>query len=247
LRLICTIGARGGSKGVPGKNLRSMAGLPLLAHTIRQANESGLFDAVAFSSDSGEILRMAEKHGADLLIQRPPEMASDVAAKPPAIRHCFLEAERLLGQRYEALVDLDVTSPLRLVDDIRGAVALFERSGVSNVITGCPARHSPYFTLVEADGHGHVQLSKTLPDKVVRRQDSPRCWDMNGSIYVWRREPFLTDPRVLYPDTMLFEMPPERSVDIDSEVDWQFVEFLLAQRSLTDAAQGLHRQQTGKF
>lgn len=245
MKLICTIGARGGSKGVPGKNLRNMAGLPLLAHTIRQAKESGLFDAIAFSSDSDEILRTAEHHGADLLIRRPPEMASDLAAKPPAIRHCFLEAEGRLGHRYEAFVDLDVTSPLRLVEDIRGAVSLFERSGVSNVITGSQARHSPYFTLVEADDHGHVHLSKTAAQAVVRRQDSPKCWDMNGSIYVWRREPFLSDPRVLYPDTMLFEMPAERSVDIDSELDWRIVELLLAQRSSSEAAHRPHQQFNG--
>lgn len=235
MRLICTIGARGGSKGVPGKNLRPMLGLPLLAHTIRQAKESGLFDAIAFSSDSPDILRAAEEHGADIIIDRPPEMASDLAAKPPAIRHCFLEAEKRFGRRYEAFVDLDVTSPLRLVSDIQGAVRLFEESGVSNVITGCPARHSPYFTVVETDGKGHVKLSKALPAKVVRRQDSPPCWDMNGSIYVWRREPFLSDPRVLYPDTKLFEMPAERSIDIDNDLDWRFVEFLLAERQKSGA------------
>lgn len=230
MKLICTIGARGGSKGVPGKNIRLLHGLPLLAHTIRQAKACGLFDAVAFSSDSAEILAVAEAHGADILIERPPEMATDLAAKPPAIRHCFLEVEKRLGQRYEAFVDLDVTSPLRLPEDIRGAVALFEESGASNVITGAPARHSPYFTLVEAAEGGSVRLSKTLPNAVVRRQDSPKCWDMNGSIYVWRREPFVSDPRVMYPDTRLFEMPSDRSVDIDSELDFRFVELLMGQR-----------------
>lgn len=230
MRLICTIGARGGSKGVPGKNVRLMRGLPLLAHTIAQAKACGLFDAVAFSSDSAEILATAKAHGADILIERPAEMANDLAAKCPAIRHCFLEAEKRLGQRYEAFVDLDVTSPLRLPEDIRGAVKLFEDNTVSNVITGCAARHSPYFTLLETGPDGFVHLSKTPPGNVVRRQDSPPCWEMNGSIYVWRREPFISDPRVLYPDTMLYEMPAERSADIDSELDWRFVSFLMAER-----------------
>ena len=230
MRLVCTIGARGGSKGVPGKNLRPLLGLPLLAHTIRQAKASGLFDAVAFSSDSEDILAVARAHGADILIARPPEMATDLAAKPPAIRHCFLEAEKRLGRSYEAFVDLDVTSPLRLPEDILGAVALFHETGASNVITGAPSRRSPYFTLVEKNEEGFVRLSKTLPTAVVRRQDSPRCWDMNGSIYVWRREPFVSDPRVLYPDTRLYEMPEERSIDIDSELDFQFVEFLMGRR-----------------
>ena len=231
MRLICTIGARGGSKGLPGKNLRMLEGLPLLAHTIRQAKACALFDAVAFSSDSPEILAIAETHGADILIERPAAMATDTAAKPPAIRHCFIEAERQLGQRYEAFVDLDVTSPLRLPADIQGAVQLFAGSAASNVITGAPARRSPYFTLVECDAAGHAHISKTLPNPVLRRQDSPKCWDMNGSIYVWRREPFLSDPRVFYPDTLLYEMPEERSIDIDSELDFQFVAFLMARRT----------------
>jgi CMP-N,N'-diacetyllegionaminic acid synthase len=245
MRLICTIGARGGSKGVPGKNLRTMNGLPLLAHTIRQAKDSGLFDAIAFSSDSAEILHVANAHGADILIERPGKMATGLAAKTPAIRHCFLEAERRLGKRYDAFVDLDVTSPLRLLSDIKGAIELFAENDVSNVITGCRARHSPYFTLVEADGSGHVRLSKTPPGNVVRRQDSPKCWDMNGSIYVWRREPFVSDPRVLYADTMLYEMPDERSVDIDSELDWRFVEFLMMERIRSSTALvGNHSGQT---
>lgn len=231
MRLICTIGARGGSKGVPGKNIRLLDGLPLLAHTIRQARACRLFDAVAFSSDSSEILSTAKAHGADLLIKRPPEMATDAAAKPPAIRHCFVEAEKQLGRRYEAFVDLDVTSPLRLPKDIQGAVQLFVDNGVSNVITGAPARRSPYFNLVECDAWGHAHVSKPLPNAVMRRQDSPKCWDMNGSIYVWRREPFISDPRVFYPDTLLYEMPEERSIDIDSELDFEFVSFLMAKRA----------------
>ena len=231
MRLICTIGARGGSKGVPGKNMRLIGGLPLLAHSIAQAKESGLFDAVAFSSDSADLRDAARAHGADIIIERPPEMATDQAAKPPAIRHCFLEAETRLGRRYDAFVDLDVTSPLRIPGDIKGAVALFSANDVSNVITGMPSRRSPYFNLVERDADGFVRLSKPLPAGVVRRQDSPKCWDMNGSIYVWRREPFVSDPRVFYPDTLLYEMPEERSIDIDTETDFQFVEFLITRRA----------------
>jgi CMP-N,N'-diacetyllegionaminic acid synthase len=233
VKLICTMGARAGSKGVPGKNTRLLHGLPLLAHSIRQAKACGLFDAVAFSSDSAEILALAKSLGADILVQRPPEMATDTAAKPPAIRHCFLEAEKQLGRRYEAFVDLDVTSPLRLPEDIVGAVKLFEETGASNVITAAPARRSPYFTLVELNDEGFVRLSKTLPQSIVRRQDSPRCWDLNGSIYVWRRHPFVDDPQVYYPGTRLYEMPEDRSIDIDSALDFAFVEFLMARRAAT--------------
>lgn len=228
---LCTICARGGSKGVPGKNIRPLAGLPLIAHSIRQARDSGLFAAIAVSSDATAILAAAAEAGADLMIERPAELASDTAGKLPAIRHCVAEAERRLDRRFDILVDLDATSPLRLPEDIRGAVALLEDSGAASVITGSPARRSPYFNLVEERPDGSVGLSKPPPAEVLRRQDAPACFDMNASIYVWRRDVFLAGPRVFYPDTRLFVMPEERSHDIDSELDFAIVEMLLARRT----------------
>lgn len=227
MKRLCTLCARGGSKGVKGKNLRLLLGKPLIAHSILQAIESKLFDAVAVSSDSGEILDVARQFGAHVLVRRPDEMATDAAPKVPAIRHCLAEAERMLDTTFEVLVDLDATSPLRLVDDVAGAVALLEKTGVSNVITGAPARRSPYFNLVELDSQGFVQLSKPLPVTIERRQDSPRCFDMNASIYVWRRAAFVAEPKVFYADTKLFEMPEERSQDIDSELDFEIVRMLM--------------------
>jgi CMP-N,N'-diacetyllegionaminic acid synthase len=227
---LCTICARGGSKGVPGKNLRELMGKPLIAHSIEQAKRSGLFDAIAVSSDSLEILDAAKKHGADVLVRRPDDMATDAAPKLPAIRHCFEAAERECGRTFPVFVDLDATSPLRLPEDIAGAIALLEATEASSVITGAPSRRSPYFNLVELDGRGVPHVSKSLNAPLVRRQDSPRCFDMNASIYVWRREPFLASPAVFYDDTRLFEMPEDRSIDIDSALDWDIVQMLMARR-----------------
>ena len=112
--ILCTICARGGSKGVPGKNIRPIAGKPLIAHSIDQAKRTGLFAAVAVSSDSEEIIETASAWGADLVIRRPEEMATDRAGKLPAIRHAALTAEERLGRKLDILVDLDCTSPLRL-------------------------------------------------------------------------------------------------------------------------------------
>lgn len=230
MKRLCTICARGGSKGVEGKNLRILQGKPLIAHSILQALETKLFDAVAVSSDSEEILRTAQQFGAHVLVRRPDEMATDTAPKVPAIYHCMTEAERVLGTTFDVLVDLDATSPLRLAKDIVGAVSLLENTGVSNVITGSPARRSPYFNLVELNQQGFIQLSKSLPVAITRRQDSPRCFDMNASIYVWRRAAFVAEPKIFYADTRLFEMPEERSHDIDSELDFEIVRMLMEQR-----------------
>jgi len=227
---VCTVCARGGSKGVKNKNLRSLAGKPLIAYTLEQARSSALFDLIAVSSDSAEILDTARRHGADLLVERPDELATDGAAKIPAIRHCVLEAEKHRRTRFDAVVDLDATSPLRELADIRGAVELLESSGVLNVITAAPARRSPYFNLVELGEDGVPRLSKPPGRNIVRRQDSPRCFDMNASIYVWRRAALFDFPTVFNADTRLFVMPEERSTDIDSELDFEIVDFLMRKR-----------------
>lgn len=227
MKRICTVCARAGSKGVKGKNLRPIGGLPLIAHSLRQARDSGLFDAIAVSSDSPEILVTAREHGADVLVERPSEMATDTAAKLPVIRHCVAEVEARLGQRFDTCVDLDATSPLRSVHDIRQVVSLLECSGAGNVITAMPARRSPYFNMVEVGADGIVRLAKSASPPFVRRQDAPACYDMNASIYAWTRDALMSDRGLFNPDTQLYVMPEERSIDIDSEVDFRFVEFLM--------------------
>lgn len=227
MKRICTICARGGSKGVKNKNIRLLSGKPLIAHTILQARESGLFEAIAVSSDSVEILGAAKEYGADYLVERPAELATDTAPKIPVIQHCALEAEKLHGSKFDIMVDLDATSPLRLPSDIQGAVKLLEERGAPNVITGAPARRSPYFNLVEADDTGRVRLSKKTETPIVRRQDAPKCYDMNASIYVWKRDSLFEDNILFKPDTLIYVMPEERSLDIDSELDFELVELLM--------------------
>jgi N-acylneuraminate cytidylyltransferase/CMP-N,N'-diacetyllegionaminic acid synthase len=207
-----------------------MLGKPLIAHSIEQAKASGLFDLVAVSSDAEDILQAAKQYGADMLIERPIDLASDTAAKLPAIRHAVVTAEQLSGQSFDSFVDLDATSPLRSIDDIRNAVALLESTGAGNVITAMPARRSPYFNLVEIDQEGRVDLSKRPAVPFVRRQDAPKCYDMNASIYVWRRAALFDAPSLFSPDTRLYVMPEERSIDIDSELDFKFVEFVMSQQ-----------------
>ncbi len=228
---LCTICARGGSKGVPNKNLRPLLGKPLIAHSIEQAHASALFEAIAVSSDSPEILDAARRYGADYLIERPAELASDSAPKLPAIRHCVTMAERQSGHSFDTIVDLDATSPLREPQDIINTTALLEEKRVSNVITGAPARRSPYFNLVEVGQDGVARLSKPLPVAIVRRQEAPACYDMNASIYAWQREALFKGDSIFNADTLLHVMPEARSVDIDSELDFLIVEYLMKARA----------------
>lgn len=228
---ICSINVRAGSKGVPGKNLRLVAGIPLFGHSVRQAATSGLFDEIVVSSDSEEMLRLAPEFGATGTVVRPPELATDTAGKVPAIAHSVLETEKRIGSQFDTCVDLAATSPLRSVDDIRAAVRMLEDSAALSLITGSEARNNPYFSLVEEQSDGTVAVAKKPAADVLRRQDAPRCFDMNGSIYVWRRDALVTDQKVFFPSTILYEMPQNRSVDIDSEFDFRIVEWLMDERT----------------
>lgn len=229
LNIICTICARGGSKGVPGKNTRLLNNKPLLAHSIEQAKSSGLFSAIAVSSDSDEILRVAQEFGADYIIKRPDSMASDKAAKLPVIRHCVQEIEKQVNREFDICVDLDCTSPLRLAEDIQQSIKMLLDNQCDNIITGAPSRRSPYFNLVEINKDGFVELSKKLSTQVVRRQDAPKTFDLNASIYVWKRDSLINNDN-LFGNTMIYEMPEERSIDIDSELDFQIVSQLMESR-----------------
>lgn len=230
MKRVCTVCARGGSKGVKGKNLRLLGGIPLIAHSLHQASQSNLFDLIAVSSDSPEILSIAKQYGA-VSVERPAQLATDTAAKLPVIRHCVQQAEIATGVRFNTCVDLDATSPLRSIEDIRAVVQLLESTGADNVITAMPARRSPYFNMVEIGQDGVVRLAKSVNPPYVRRQDAPICYDMNASIYAWTREALMSERGLFSPNTRLHVMPEERSIDIDSELDFQFVEFLFEQKN----------------
>ncbi|WP_251963088.1 cytidylyltransferase domain-containing protein [Salinibacter ruber] len=228
MKRICTVCARGGSEGVPGKNIRPLLGKPLIAHTLEQALDVGLFERVAVSSDSADILGVAEEYGDVETIERPEELATSESAKLPAIQHAVSEVEDRCDQVYDTVVDLDATAPIREVEDIRNAVQLFETTDASNVITGVPARKSPYFNLVEKTANGYVKLSKPPDEPIVRRQDTPECFDMNASIYVWGRDAFFrSDVEPIGKKTRLYEMEEHQAYDIDSEIDFVIVEAIM--------------------
>ena len=224
MRRVCTLLARAGSVGVPGKNVRLLGGVPLIVHSIRHARATGLFDAVVVSTDDLEVRRIAEEAGVDLVIERPAELATATAGKVPAIVHAVEVAEATLGGRFDVVVDLDVTSPLRISDDVVAAVALLESDpDAANVITAAPARRSPYFNLVERRPGGVVQLARPTNPTVLRRQDAPDCFDMNASIYVWWRAILQVGLPVVNPGTRLQVMRVEGSHVMDSELDWIIV------------------------
>ena len=230
MKRLCTINARGGSKGFPGKNVAMIAGKPLLAHSLEHALEAGIFDLLAVSSDSLEILEVARNFGA-LAIERPFELASDSAPKMPSIVHSVKTAEEISGVTFSTVVDLDATSPLRHPEDIIGAVKLLEDESLDSVFTASTSRRSPFFNQVAKGSNGSWGPVVISPNKVFRRQDAPETYDMNASIYVWRRNALMDNPSVFHARTSMFLMPEERSWDIDSKFDFDVVSFLLERKN----------------
>ena len=226
-KILGTICARGGSKGVKNKNIRDLNGKPLIAYTIEQAIWSGIFDHVVVSTDSDQIAEISEKYGAEVFFKRSPELSSDVAGKLDVIKDVFKRSEEHYSKKFDFLVDLDATSHLRYVDDIINSLAQLKNNNNTNLITASPSRKSPYFNLVEVDTNGVVVLSKQIEGKILRRQDAPKCYDMNASIYIWTRESILSSASLFTSSTGLYVMPESRSVDIDTELDFKFVEFLV--------------------
>jgi CMP-N,N'-diacetyllegionaminic acid synthase len=223
LKTIATICARGGSKGLPRKNVRPFAGKPLIAHTIEQARACPLIDAVYVSTDDDEIADVARKWGAQVPYRRPAELATDTAAKIPAIEHLVAHLERQ-GERIGVVVDLQPTSPLRTQEDLAAAIRLSPQADL--VVTVAEPSHNPYYTLVEAQPDGTVRLSKEAG--FIRRQDVPASWGLNGSIYVWQRAALTRAATEGFWSVSVRPsvMPRHQSVDIDDALDFEWAEWL---------------------
>jgi len=228
--ILCAICARGGSKGIKNKNIRELCGKPLISYTIEQAKNSNLFDHIVISTDSDDIAAIAKKYGGEVFFKRSVEMASDTAGKLDVIRDAFIRSEKYYNRVFDYLIDLDATSPLRNVADIINSFNQFKKDNNDNLITAMPSRRSPYFNIVEQSEDGKVYLSKKLDNAIVRRQDAPKTYDMNASIYIWKREAILNENTLFLENTGLYVMPEERSIDIDSELDFKFVEFLMKEK-----------------
>ena len=321
-------------KGFQKNIIRPILGVPLFVHSINQAKETKLFDYIVLSSDSDEILNIAKSYGVDVCIKRPDYLSQDTSPKLPVIQHCFEKSEEILKKKFDIIIDLDATSPLREMEDIQNVVKMLENSEEQiNIITGSPSKKSPYFNLVEVDNEGFVFLSGvkknweemivdendniqvairilsnknqivfvlddnqilkgTITDRdikkglinsakldskcstfmnsnpkfifnntdeeeiykifnntevlhlpvidserrlisvrnmstVTRRQDSPSCYDLNASVYGWWRRGLINSKNIISDKTKLFIMPEERSIDIDTELDFKWVEFLM--------------------
>ncbi|TKX30184.1 flagellar modification protein B [Campylobacter sp. MIT 12-5580] len=228
--ILCTICARAGSKGVKNKNIKKIEGLELIAYSIIQAKNSGLFKHIVISTDSDDIAHVALKYGGEVFFKRKAELASDKAAKVPVMRDALLQSEAHFNTTFDTLIDLDASAPLRRSEDIKKAYELFKQSGKENLITAVPARRNPYFNLIEIKENGAIDTAKTYASTT--RQDAPKCYDMNASIYIFQRQRLLESDSVFGTKTALYVMNEESAFDVDSEFDFKIVEFLIKSKKL---------------
>ena len=223
MKTIATICARGGSVGVPRKNIRPLHGKPLIVHSIEQAQACPLIDAVYVSTDDAEIAEVARAAGARVPFLRPAHLATSEAGKLPVIQHMASWVHENEGP-VARVVDLDATSPLRNAQDILDCLGLLDNQA-DVVITGYEAEKNPYFNMVERQPDGNIGLVKPPKSAVLGRQSAPVVYAMNASIYVWH---YTTLDKGLWNGrTRLHVMPRERSIDIDSEIDFKIVELIM--------------------
>jgi len=226
MKIIATICARGGSVGLPRKNILPLHGKPLIAYTIEQALAVPQINGVYVSTDCPDIAEIARKYGATVPFLRPAELASSTAPKIPVIQHLCDWVSESEGE-FDCLVDLDPTSPLRYISDIERCIELLDNE-TDVVITAFESDKNPYFNMVEHKRDGSIGLVCGAERGAVARQLAPQVYSMNASIYVWHRH---TLGKGLWGGALkLHVMPRERSIDIDSLLDFKIVEMLLSAR-----------------
>ncbi len=234
MAVLVTICARSGSKGLSGKNLKIINGLPLLAHSIQHAKKWKHTSKVVVSTDSEDYKKIAAEYGAEAPFTRPGDLASDTAGKVPVIAHALIESEKHFGLTFDTVLDLDVSAPLRTEKDIENGYQQFISSGADVCFSVTKARRNPYFNMVERDAAGHVSLSKVPGKNVLSRQATPEVWDLNASIYFYKREYLLKSPAGLWDGkTEIFEMPEETVFDINDQLDFEIVQLIMDKRKIS--------------
>ena len=219
--------ARGGSKGLPRKNLRALMGKPLIAYAIEAGRQSNLIDRVFVSTDDVEIAEVAKQYGAEVPFMRPAALASDQAAERLAWRHA-IEWTRNSGlPPMEVMVSLPPTSPLRTVAEIEQGIQRFCEGGADTVIAVSRSDRHPAFNMVNMKNDGTVALVLPRPEKGTRRQDFPPVYNISTAFYVTAPEFVLKTDSFWDGATGAIEIPAAHAVDIDSGLDFQLAELLL--------------------
>lgn len=231
--IVGAVCARGGSKGIPRKNLRLLAGKSLLERAILCARACPLLDRIVVSTDDLEIAEAGRRHGAEVPFMRPAELAQDRSSKWDVFRHLVAGLEGASGTRVDYLVDLDVCVPLRAPEDISGCIRQALESDVDVVVTAYEPERNPYFNMVELDENGLARVVVPTPQPITTRQQAPKVYSLSPAVYVIRRDALWAYDHWSRSRMAIHLIPRERAVDIDSEADFGYVEYILAKETRT--------------
>ncbi len=227
MKAIAFIFARGGSKGLPGKNIRPLGGKPLIAWSIEHALAVKRIERVIVSTDSEEIAAVARRYGAEVPFIRPVELARDDSPEWLAWRHALNYLSETAGALPEVMVSVPTTAPLRLPLDIDNCLDEYKKGDADIVITVTDAHRSPYFNMVKTNADGTVGLVNPLQSAIARRQDAPVVYDMTTVCYVANSEFVMSHNATFEGRVKAVQVPVERAIDIDTLLDFQIAESLL--------------------
>lgn len=226
MKTLFIIPARGGSKGIIGKNIKNFAGKPLICHAIDIARQFTSDDNICVSTDDNKIIESVISYGLNVPFKRPDYLATDTASTNDVLLHAisFYEVQ---GKYYERLVLLQPTSPFRNYIHVKEAINLFTPN-IDMIVSVKETEVSPYYLLFEENKEGFLEVSKKMPKDIVRRQDTPKVYEYNGVVYVINVSAFKEKKKLsnLF-HIKKYEMDALHSIDLDTPLDWAFAEFLL--------------------
>lgn len=227
MKTLYIIPARGGSKGIPGKNIKPLAGKPLIGYSIDVARQLAEDKDICVTTDDPKIINTVENMGLKVPFVRPPELATDQSGTYEVLLHAldFYESN---GVHYDTLVLLQPTSPFRTVDDVQACLNLYSPD-IDMVVSVKQAATNPYYNAFETDENGFLHISKG-EGNLTRRQDAPKVWEYNGAVYVINVESLRKMPLGKFTRRRMYEMNAEHSIDLDTPTDWLIAETLISQK-----------------
>jgi CMP-N-acetylneuraminic acid synthetase len=227
MKYVVLICARGGSKGLPGKNIKLLGGIPLIGWSINIAKQIKDVSRIIVSTDSSKIADIAKSFGAEVPFIRPDYLAQDDSPEWLVWRHAINYIEENDGEIVDALIVLPVTAPLRKVDDVNACIDKFENSKVDTVITVSEANRSPYFNMIHNDKDGYSSLVIPPENQIIRRQDAPLVYDMTTVAYVINAGFIKSHDGIFKGRVKSVTIPRQRAVDIDNLMDFEIAELML--------------------
>jgi CMP-N-acetylneuraminic acid synthetase len=228
--LTAFIFARGGSKGLPHKNIKVLAGKPLIAWAIETALKVSEVNRVVVSTEDPDIADIAREFGAEVPFIRPKNLASDNASEWDAWRHALLTLRDIEGEFPDPFISVPTTAPLRLPDDIRACISTYNKGGADVVLAVTEAHRNPWFNMVKTESDGTVRLVNEFSGSINRRQDAPSVRDVTTVAYVANPHFILENNRIFDGIVRSISVPIERAIDIDTLHDFAIAEFLMNQR-----------------